>query len=125
MDERNGHVSDKHACFDASKSMHKRTDHSGLCNVSECYETTANNDQDVVAELSSDGTGCRFHTTIDAHDMKSEESELFKKHFGSLSSINKVCTLHVVLIELRLDCVCTSQIGLWCAKAAGHVNSLG
>ena len=71
---RTGHVLD-------SKFMCKTTDHCGLSNVSECNESAYGN----VVHL------------------RSEESDLFKKHFGSLSSTHKVCTFNLTCISTLQD----------------------
>lgn len=47
-------------------------------------------------------TGYKFQASIVAVcDMKDEESDILKRHFGSLSSTRKFCTFHLVVLAYR------------------------
>lgn len=64
----------------------------GKHNTSECLEAVARN----VAEQShSVKNGCEMEADTDVitSQMKSEDSDLFRQHFGSLSTTHKVCNL--------------------------------
>ena len=102
MDERNRYISDEQANSNDSRSMSKAIDKCPS-DLSEYHQAATGNVPDLTDQLHSDRHGCEFQTTIDACHVNSEESDLFKKHFSSLSSTHKVCNLHVYLVELKLS----------------------
>ncbi|PON63709.1 WD repeat containing protein [Trema orientale] len=90
MDERNSHIPDKQASPDDSRSMYKNIDQCGPSDLSTSREAVTGNVPDVTDQLHSDRTGCEFQTNTDACHIRPEESDLFKKHFSSLSSMHKI-----------------------------------
>lgn len=102
MDDRKGFILEKHAITDDSGSPFKHNEQSRTVNTNEFQKAVAD---DLVEQLHSDKTGCDAHETTQVAEQPHldktrsgieecccnlEDNDLFKKHFGSLSSIGKV-----------------------------------
>lgn len=102
MDDRKGSILEKHAIADDSGSLFKHNVQSRTVDTNDFQKAVAD---DLVEQLHSDKTGCDAHETMQVAEQPHldktgsgieecccnlEDNDLFKKHFGSLSSIGKV-----------------------------------
>lgn len=114
MDDRKGCALEKLASINDSESMCKNNEQYCVDDMNIFHEAVAG---DMAEQLHSDKTGCdvpetmevaeKLHSyktgygiqeTTDIWHNKSEDNDLFKKHFSSLSSITKVSILFTLLI---------------------------
>ncbi|XP_062095314.1 uncharacterized protein LOC133801171 isoform X2 [Humulus lupulus] len=87
MDESNSHIREVSA--NDSSTIYKNIGQYRLNNLSKCNEAVTGSAPET-EQLHSDKADGEFQTTIDACPAKSEESDLFKKHYSSLSLTRKI-----------------------------------
>lgn len=129
MDDRKGCTLEKHASANDSGSICKNNEQHCMDNMNTFHVAVAGyvaghlhsdkpgcdvpETMEMAEKLHSYKTGCGIQETADICHIKSENNDLFKKHFSSLSSITKVSTLFILLFlgvmfvncEFRLDFV--------------------
>lgn len=122
IDDRKGSILEKHAKDDDSGSPCKNNEQRHMVDMNEFQKAVAD---DVAEQLHSDKSGCDAQETTEVAEQlhsdktgsgieetsccsNSEDNDLFKKHFGSLSSITKVSISCMVLFDgQHLIILCT------------------
>ncbi|XP_060673982.1 uncharacterized protein LOC107430725 isoform X3 [Ziziphus jujuba] len=105
MDDRKGCILEKHASANDSGSICKNNEQHCMDNMNTFHEAVAGyvaghlhsdkpgcdvpETMEMAEKLHSYKTGCGIQETADICHIKSENNDLFKKHFSSLSSITK------------------------------------